>query len=101
MTGPSAVVSTTYPEDPSTSLSLTWNDTEAVTTDSQDSTGGAVGGPGLWEVTGDDDPSHVAWSIVPSTGLLYPGESISVSFFTCESLLFFIGTLCSCADIEL
>ena len=77
------MVSTTYPADPSATLTLTWNESASIGgTDSQDSTGGGggAGGAGLWELVWVDDPSSVAWVAVPSTGLAYPGESISVSW---------------------
>lgn len=76
------MVTTTYPADPSTSLTLTWNESSSTGgTDSQDSIGGggSVGGPGLWELVWVDDPSSVTWVAVPSAGLAYPGDSITVS----------------------
>ncbi|CBN75058.1 conserved unknown protein [Ectocarpus siliculosus] len=79
LTGPDSVVSTTYPDAPSTSLVLSWNDSEALGADSQDGAGEPGGGAGLWEIVWLDDPRSVAWVVVPSTGLAYPGENITIS----------------------
>eukprot|EP00752_Nemacystus_decipiens_P011444 g10163.t1 len=79
--GPTSVVSTTYPSDPSTTLTLTWNaNASAGGTDSQDSAGegAGAGGPGLWELVWVDDPSSVTWVAVPSNGLAYPGDNITI-----------------------
>ncbi|CAN0503308.1 unnamed protein product, partial [Ectocarpus sp. 12 AP-2014] len=79
LAGPDSVVSTTYPDAPSTSLVLSWNDSEALGADSQDSAGESGAGAGLWEIVWLDDPRSVAWVVVPSTGLAYPGEDITIS----------------------
>eukprot|EP00903_Cladosiphon_okamuranus_P009051 g8653.t1 len=79
--GPGSVVSTTYPANPSTEFILSWNTSDSIGVagvDSQDSAEGGLMDPGLWELNWRDDPSSVAWVAVPSNGLTYPGESITI-----------------------
>lgn len=64
---PTAVVSTKYPEDPSTTLDVFFNSTEG--SDKRV----------LWKLEWVNDFTSVTWKAVPSTGLAFPGESITVS----------------------
>lgn len=70
LTAPVPVISTTYPEAPSTTLEIFCNDTD-------------TGGPVLWKLDWIHDATSVAWTAVPSTGLTYPGETMVVSEWSC------------------
>lgn len=79
MTGPPSASSTIYPDSPVATLVLSWDDgmgtLGTITTSDEDED---EGGPGLWELVWEDDPSSVTWVAVPSNGLAYPGESVTV-----------------------
>lgn len=63
--GPESVVSTKYPDDPQSTLEISCEETGNV-------------GPVLWTLDWTDDPNSVAWVAVPSTGLMDPGDTITV-----------------------
>lgn len=54
-----------YPDQPTTRLYLEGNST-------------VKQGPILWRLDWVDDRTSVEWEALPSTGLVYPGESITV-----------------------
>lgn len=54
-----------YPDEPTTMIYLVGNSTEKQ-------------GPVLWKLDWVDDQSILAWRALPSTGLVYPGDSIAV-----------------------
>lgn len=79
LTAPVPVISTTYPEAPSTTLEIFCNDTD-------------MGGPVLWKLDWIHDATSVAWTAVPSTGLAYPGETMVVSAWSCCRALSYHST---------
>ncbi|CAM9092872.1 unnamed protein product [Scytosiphon promiscuus] len=83
LAGPSSALSTIYPDNPMATLVLSWDD-DGGTAGTLSSSDEDEGGPGVWELVWEDDPSSVAWVAVPSNGLAlaivgFPGGICRIS----------------------